>query len=164
MNTPLSTYAAGLFDTVHFIDAKDLLYHLFDHRKKINTPIISLTSIVTGGVVDYEIFISRYESLKKNNGCLSYVYDDLYSRCNRHGSYEEQIQQVSNIFEGGDITIIDDVIFSGNTIFKIITDLSKNNINVRNLITLVISEKAYVFLSNLGINVLYGKKYDNPTF
>ena len=64
-------------------------------------------------------------------------------------------------YAGQSVNVLDDVVFSGESMLKIINDLLCHGINVNTIVTCVIQDKAYEALSKLpGINIQYLYKFE----
>jgi len=152
---------SSIFDTVDVIESKNIYDFLYRSTKNIDLPIVSLTNIIGSELCDAELLISRCEVLEFVDGEPRYKHAGLHSRYVGGKNLDQQMLNLSSQFRNQEIVLIDDVIYSGNTMASIISRLRESGVKVQSVFTNVILEKAYNRLVDFDVKIIYDVIYSH---
>lgn len=147
-----------IFPVVDKISAGEIHGFLTDKVSQSALPVISLVGLIPAdGCKVISIEASRTVRLSPVNGCsFEFVDNGSFPRYSSLPPISEQFKNaVDFVAQKGDarVNILDDVVFSGNTVANYIHRLEECGLKIDTVITNVALRRAVGKLNSLGINV-----------
>lgn len=141
---------------VETVSEKEIRDGMYNQIQKSRYPVISLDRAYIDETPKIFSFIDSTRAVDENLMDIG-----LFAR-NGQLELKKQIKIISNSLKSkklSDISLVDDVIFSGKGIIDIVNLFKENEIDVRNVFTGIVIEQGILGLEKKGIEVSFVKKY-----
>ena len=150
------------FKDVRLVESADIQFCLQSFVQQSQLPVLSMSPLLFGESVD-NISFSRCcapPSAEDNN---IFRYIGRRPRYQDAPSYQDMLSVFKSQYAGQRVNIIDDIVFSGESMIGIIDAFTSCGIIVDTVCACVILDRAYQALSAYDIKIVYQNKYDSVT-
>lgn len=148
------------FKNVYLIDSASIKKHLQDFAISSPFPVLSMSPLLSGGKVE-DLPFSRCCAPPTKEDQALFRYIGRHPRYEATQSYAHRMEELKLRFAGQRVNIVDDIIFSGESMIEMIENLRRIGAIVDTVCTNVIREQAYQALLQYNVKIYGQYRFDS---